>query len=64
MRILLACIFLGFLPFGCGVWAASQHYKSEVEAKHIKSLAQLGPEKDCDEFKGQPKKFAACFGYE
>ena len=43
MKILLACIFLGFLPFGCGVWAASQHYKPEIEAK-IKTLAQLGPD--------------------
>lgn len=64
MRILLACIFLGFLPFACGVWAASQNFKPEIEAKRIKSMAQLMPERDCNEFKEQPKKFAACFGYD
>ncbi len=37
---------------------ASEHHKPEVleQTKH-------GPERDCGEFKGRPKEFAACFGY-
>ncbi len=43
MRYAVIVLILLIAGSAFGWWAASQHHKPEIEAKRIKSLAQLGP---------------------
>lgn len=61
MKILIAFCAWFIFCFAAGWWMASQEHKPEIEKVEI---SRHGPEKFCEQFKGHPKEFAACFGYE
>jgi len=60
MKRFVMILFVVVLFMVFGFWSAAQNYKPEVEALE---KSRVGPIRDCKKFKGQPEKFARCFGY-